>query len=57
MQYVNMSDRMKQNARVKKMFFDIIDESAKVLIAKRVARMNGDLRVAFDIIKSCFVGL
>ena len=57
LQYVNMSDRMKQNARVKKMFFDIIDESAKVLIAKRVARMNGDLRVAFDIIKSCFVGL
>ena len=43
--------------RVKDLFFGIIEENAKALIAKKVSKMNGDLRVAFDIIKSCFVTL
>lgn len=29
-----------------------MDERAKEYIAKRVSKMNGDIRVAFDIVKS-----
>lgn len=57
LQHQNMSERMKKNPTIRNLFFDIIDDSAKELIAKRVSRMNGDLRVAFDIIKSCFLSL
>lgn len=46
-----------QNPIVKKMFFNLLDEKAKEIISKKVSKMNGDVRVAFDIIKSSFVEL
>ena len=49
---------LKQNAGIKQVFFNLLDESkAMDLIAKKVAKLNGDIRVAFDIIKSAFVEL
>jgi hypothetical protein len=42
---------------MKEVFFELIDDQAQKLIAKKVAKMNGDLRVAFDILKTCFVNL
>ena len=39
---------------LKGIFFNLLDEKAMDYIAKRVSKMNGDVRVAFDIVKSCF---
>ena len=49
--------RITQNTIMKKIFFNLIDDRAKDIIAKKVSKMNGDIRVAFDIIKSSFVEL
>ena len=38
-------------------FVKLLDERAKVYIGKRVSKMNGDIRVAFDILKSALNGL
>jgi Cdc6-like AAA superfamily ATPase len=35
-------------------FFNLIDDKALDIISRKVSKMNGDVRVAFDIIKSCF---
>lgn len=34
-------------------FFNLVDERALNLIAKKVSKMNGDVRVAFDLMKTC----
>lgn len=49
--------KIKQNIEVKNIFFNLLDERAMDMIAKKVSKMNGDVRVAFDIIKSAFVEL
>jgi Cdc6-like AAA superfamily ATPase len=49
--------RITQNTSMKKIFFNLIDDRAKDIIAKKVSKMNGDIRVAFDIIKSSLVEL
>jgi Cdc6-like AAA superfamily ATPase len=46
-----------KSPQVKPIFFELLDEKAKEIIAKKVSKMNGDVRVAFDILKSCFVEL
>jgi Cdc6-like AAA superfamily ATPase len=48
---------VKQNSIVKSRFFDLIDDKAMSLISKKVSKLNGDVRVAFDILKSSFVEL
>lgn len=35
-----------------KLFFNLIDEKAMDLIAKKVSLHNGDIRIAFDLIKT-----
>lgn len=39
------------------MFHDIVDEKAETIIARKVAKKNGDIRVAFDIMKSAIAHL
>jgi Cdc6-like AAA superfamily ATPase len=41
-------------SEVKEDFFELFEEKAIEMIARKVARMNGDVRVAFDLIKTCF---
>lgn len=57
MKYHYLPQNFKSSKLIKTTLFSIVDEKAKLVIAKKVARMNGDLRVAFDIIRSCFVTL
>lgn len=57
MRFIDFPLSVKTNTIVKKMFFSLIDERAMTLIAKKVSKMNGDVRVAFDIIKSAFIEL
>lgn len=45
------------NPELKSMFFDLIDETAYNYIGKKVAKQNGDIRVAFDLMKSSIVHL
>ena len=40
---------------VKTIFFNLLDQRAFGMISKKISKMNGDVRVAFDIIKSAFV--
>jgi len=35
-------------------FANIIEERAYVFVSKKVARLNGDIRVCFDMIKTAF---
>lgn len=37
---------------LKNLFFNLIDEKAMELIAKKVSLYNGDIRIAFDLIKT-----
>lgn len=50
-----MPERIRSDQQTRDVFFDLVDEKAHLLIAKKVAKMNGDLRVAFDLLKSSFV--
>jgi hypothetical protein len=34
-----------------------MEDKAMDIVSKRVSKMNGDVRVAFDVIKSCFTML
>jgi Cdc6-like AAA superfamily ATPase len=45
---------MRYKKEIKDVFFDLLEEKASKFIALKVSRMNGDLRVAFDLVKSCF---
>ena len=47
--------KIKQSAPIKSIFFSLLDKRAMEMVAKKVSKMNGDARVAFDIIKSCLV--
>ena len=42
---------------MKSIFFNLLDDKAMDMIAKKVSKMNGDARVAFDLLKSSFVEL
>lgn len=48
---------MRKVKEIHDFMFNFIDERAKKLISQKVARMNGDIRVAFDVIRSCFSDL
>ena len=43
--------------QVKNIFFELLDDKAKDIIAMKVAKLNGDIRIAFDIIKTSFIKL
>lgn len=47
-------DSVRRVKEIHQFMFNFIDERAKKLIAQKVARMNGDIRVAFDVVRSCF---
>lgn len=57
MKFPHLPEKIKTSNFIKSIYFDLVDEKAQTIIAKKVSKMNGDLRVAFDIIKSCFVDL
>jgi hypothetical protein len=42
---------------IKHIFFGILEEKAKEIIAKKVALNNGDIRIAFDLIKTSLSNL
>jgi hypothetical protein len=46
-----MPKRMTEN---KMIFFNLVDDKAYEFVAKKVARLNGDIRVAFDMMKTAF---
>jgi Cdc6-like AAA superfamily ATPase len=43
--------------QIKNIFFNLIDEHAMKLIAKKVSKINGDIRIAFDLMKSALTKL
>lgn len=47
-------DSIRKIPDIQNFSINFIDKKAADLIANKVAKMNGDIRVAFDIIKSCF---
>lgn len=57
LKFKNFPLRLKESNEIKSIFFNLIDERALGIISKRVSKMNGDVRVAFDIIKSSFTEL
>lgn len=42
---------------MKSIFFSLIDDRAYEFIAKKVAKQNGDIRVAFDLLSSALIKL
>lgn len=56
MTYARFPLRLKQGP-VKQIFFSLLEDRGMEMVAKKVSKMNGDVRVAFDIIKSSFVEL
>lgn len=54
MRYPKFPMKIKENREVKNIFFNLLEERGMDLVAKKVSKMNGDARVAFDIIKTSF---
>jgi hypothetical protein len=54
MKYLKFPMRIRE---IKRIFFSLLDEKAKGMIAQKVSKQNGDVRVAFDILKSSFIHL
>lgn len=52
--YRRQPDSVRVIPEIQRFVIDFIEQKARDLIASKVAKMNGDIRVAFDIIKSCF---
>ena len=50
--YAHMPSQVKNSGELKALFFSLIDDLAYTFIAKKVAKQNGDIRVAFDLLKS-----
>ena len=50
--YSQLPVQFRENAELKTLFFALINDSAYNLIAKKVSKQNGDIRVAFDLLKS-----
>lgn len=43
--------------QIKTIFFNLVDEQAMKMIALKVSKINGDIRVAFDLMKSALTKL
>ena len=56
MRFVKFPLKIKQSP-IKNIFFNLLDQKAMEMVAKKVSKMNGDARVAFDIVKSSLVEL
>ena len=48
----HLPSAIRNSKTLRNIFFNIIDEKAYVFIAKKVAKQNGDIRVAFDMMKT-----
>jgi hypothetical protein len=44
--------KFRTNDRLKRLFYDIIDDKVYDFIAKKVSNLSGDIRVAFDLLKT-----
>ena len=55
--YQRLPKYIKESDEYRSMFHNIVDEKAELIIAKKVAKKNGDIRVAFDIMKSALAFL
>ena len=47
-----MPSAVRNSEELKSIFHNLVDERAYSFIAKKVAKQNGDIRVAFDLMKS-----
>ena len=47
-----MPSAVRNSDELKSIFHNLVDERAYSFIAKKVAKQNGDIRVAFDLMKS-----
>jgi len=56
MKFGKLPMKLKEGS-MKKIFFNILHSDAEKVIAKKVAKMYGDARVAFDLLKSSFIEL
>lgn len=50
--YSQLPTQMREDGQLKRLFFQLIDDRAYEFIAKKVSKQNGDIRVAFDLLKS-----
>ena len=57
LRYQKFPMRIRENKAVKAIYFSIIEERAMAYVAKKISKMNGDVRVAFDLIKSAYTEL
>lgn len=55
--FKKLPSHLKSDETILKLFADIIEPRAYVVVAKKVAKLNGDIRVAFDMIKGAFSAL
>ena len=46
-----------KNLQLNDIFLSLVDDKALEIISRKVAKMNGDVRVAFDLMKSCLTKL
>lgn len=47
----------RKNADMGRLFFEMVDPKAIEFVARKVAKLNGDIRVAFDLMKGAFTML
>ena len=52
MLYHRLPPRLKSNEKAKKMFHGLIDMKVYEFVAKKVSNLSGDIRVAFDLMKT-----
>ena len=53
--FESLNPVVKNNKELKDIFLKLIQERSYLFIAKKVAKMNGDIRVAFDMMKSALM--
>ena len=53
--FESLNPLVKTNKELKDIFLKLIQERSYLFIAKKVAKMNGDIRVAFDMMKSALM--
>lgn len=51
------TQKSEQGLALKRLFFNLIDSRVYNFIAKKVSKLNGDIRVAFDLMKSSLLKL
>ena len=48
----SFTEKTERGQALKRLFFNLVDPRVYNFIAKKVSKLNGDIRVAFDLMKS-----